>query len=181
MPTSQIENVAPIINYAFGLRPKSVLDLGVGCGKYGHLLREYLDIGQGRLDPDEWKVRIDGVEGFGDYTHYLRQRMWGAYTSIATEDFTVGYYTAYDLVLLIDSLEHLDKEAGRSLLSRLIRHNKNVIVSCPFGPNYREQGAVFGNEFERHRAHWTPEEFKEMRGTHIYSGVCTVWHLKGQG
>ena len=55
------------------LKPNSILDVGVGFGKIGgHLFREYTDILESESDPERydrknWKVRIDGIEGFAAY------------------------------------------------------------------------------------------------------------------
>jgi 2-polyprenyl-3-methyl-5-hydroxy-6-metoxy-1,4-benzoquinol methylase len=41
----------------------------------------------------------------------------------------------YDLVLLIDVLEHFDKPTGQSLLEKLLRQNKGVLISTPKNPS----------------------------------------------
>lgn len=46
MPTSHPNQINEIIQIAELLRPASVLDVGVGYGKYGFLLREYLEANQ---------------------------------------------------------------------------------------------------------------------------------------
>ena len=66
MPTSVPYGVPIIAGAARQLRPKSVLDVGIGFGKYGMLFREYLDIWDmecvADYDPAAWKTRIDGIE-----------------------------------------------------------------------------------------------------------------------
>jgi len=52
--------------------PISILDVGVGFGKWGHLFREYTDINEAENDParyqrKKWRVRIDGIEGYAAY------------------------------------------------------------------------------------------------------------------
>ena len=176
MPTSDIANVPPVIKEAVRLRPRSVLDLGVGFGKYGVLLREKLDIEPGRVKPEHWSVTIDGVEAFERY----RNPIYGfVYNRLAFEDFSQDpdKYRAYDLVLLIDSLEHLDKQVGRRVLGRLRSNNRHLIVSCP---NFDcPQGAVNGNEYERHRARWYPREFVAFGGTILHEGLCCVASVPG--
>lgn len=160
------------------LQPKSVLELGVGSGKYGVLLREYLDIAHGRLSFGSWETKIHGVEGFPSYLNGLH---YSVYDRVNVEDFSLIenyiHYIDYDLVLMIDSLEHIPKDKGVELLSFLIECNNTVIVSCPFGVHYIEQGAVYGNEFERHRAHWTPQDFEALGGKMLFKGVCAVYQF----
>lgn len=172
MPTSEASNITAIVQAVCTINPKSILDLGVGCGKYGALCREYLDLSYGRNQPEQWEANIVGVEGWEKY----RNPMWNLYSQVLIEDFTkpAQMYANYDLVLMIDSLEHLPKDEGKKLLEQLLQHNHFVIVSCPWGANYLEQEAVFGNEYERHRAHWRPNDFVSMGGRLIHLGVCVV-------
>lgn len=179
MPTSDIGSVPAIIHEAYRLQPKRVLDLGAGCGKYGVLLREYLDGAHGRVQRSQWQVEINAVEGWKPYINDLHHAV---YSIIWSDDFSsfYPYYTGYDLVLMIDSLEHLDKTWGERVLDTLLKNNKQVIVSVPMGRFYREQGAEFGNEFERHRAKWNDVDFVSRNGRLIHDGVCTVYSLQGR-
>jgi hypothetical protein len=173
MPTSELSNIYPIVAKAARLQPKRILDLGIGFGKYGVLLREYLDVAEFRIRPEQWKLTIDGVEAFENY----RTGVWDIYDEVHIEDFTKTYqtYKDYDLVLLIDSLEHIERPLGDTILDTLLTNNRNVIVSCPDG-DY-PQGAVNGNEFETHRARWTPEDFTIRGGTILHKQVCCVAHI----
>ena len=177
MPVSEIDNIPAIINQVARIHPSTVLDLGVGGGKYGVLCREVLDWKYGRVRRDDWKAKIYGMEG-----HYAyRNPAWGVYNHVFEEDFALtppDFTIGYDLVLMIDSLEHIEKEKGKALLTHLIENNANVIVSCPDG-DY-PQGAVFGNELEVHRAVWTKDDLKLMGGRVLYHGVCTVCRFSRQ-
>lgn len=176
MPTSNAYNIAPIIDAATHIKPKSVLDLGIGWGKYGALLREYLDGGNGALSESlsltSPRTVLVGYEGFEQY----RNPMWDLYDTVHITDIIYPplweRFSNYDLVLLIDSLEHLEREVGEKLLQHLVEKNKNVIVSCPDG-DY-PQGAVYGNEYERHRSVWCREDFEKRGAKILYHGVCTV-------
>jgi predicted O-methyltransferase YrrM len=64
MPTSQFYQISDIVEFIVRTNPKSILDIGVGFGKYGALAREYLDQGERLYD---WKRRIDGIEVFEEY------------------------------------------------------------------------------------------------------------------
>jgi len=49
MPTSDLYNITPILTIISNLKPKKILDVGCGFGKYGLLMREYLEVWQERL------------------------------------------------------------------------------------------------------------------------------------
>jgi 2-polyprenyl-3-methyl-5-hydroxy-6-metoxy-1,4-benzoquinol methylase len=174
MPTSDSANLSPIIHTLLFLQPKKLLDLGVGFGKYGALAREYLDVAQTRVHPDDWEVQIDGVEGFQSYRS---SPLWDAYNTISLEDIREHYteYTGYDVVLFIDALEHIERPQGDAILEHLLVHNKNVIVSCPsfFAP----QKTVNGNVLETHLSQWNEEDFTVRGGKIIHRGVCNVAHI----
>ncbi len=179
MPVSDIGNIGPVVREALRLRPSSILDLGIGVGAYGLLLRQYLDIAQGRLHPDEWEVIISGVEGFEKY----RNPVWDMYTHVEIANFAepeqAVRYGGNDLVLMTDSLEHLDQRTGAWLLDSLIEQNKHVIVSVPVGANYMEQTAFLGNGLEVHRHKWEENDFVVRGATIIHRGVCVVASIPG--
>jgi SAM-dependent methyltransferase len=147
MPTSHPSLISPIMERVLELRPLSILELGIGYGKYGALLREYFP-----------KALIIGVEGWAAY----RNENWSKYDEVLIQDFVHVASGNYDLVLMVDSLEHLDKQTGGMLLKKLVGENRRVLVSTPDGEY--PQGAVNGNEYERHRATWTATEFVALGG-----------------
>ena len=72
MPSSRPNVIPTVIHLLQQLKPRSILDVGVGFGKWGHLFREYTDIVAAEHDPrryqrEHWHVRIDGIEGHEPY------------------------------------------------------------------------------------------------------------------
>jgi 2-polyprenyl-3-methyl-5-hydroxy-6-metoxy-1,4-benzoquinol methylase len=140
------------------LNPQSVLDVGCGFGKYGMLAREYLEY-WGAGAALNWKRKIDAVEGFANYItplhHYIYNTIYVKNVLII-----IDKLKGYDLVLLIDVLEHFDKPQGETLVESLISHNKGILISTP--KVFAEQGDTFGNEYERHKTVWTEQELKSL-------------------
>lgn len=64
MPSSNFLQIPTVVHFALSLCPTRILDVGIGNGTYGFLLRQYLDISEQRLDRAQWQRRIDGVEVF---------------------------------------------------------------------------------------------------------------------
>jgi hypothetical protein len=175
MPVSDIHNIAPILAEVVRLQPGTILDLGIGFGKYGMLCREVLDGVNGRVDPLLWQTFIEGVEGHDSY----RNPVWGAYNLITIRDFRFGgHWANFDLVLMIDSLEHCDKPNAYDLLDQLLESNKHVIVSVPLG--FCPQGPVFGNELERHRSVWRKSDFQKYGPVVLHEGICLVVSMEGK-
>src|SRR6185295_2131552 len=74
----------------------------------------------------------------------------------------------YDLILIIDVLEHFTEKDGIELLRHCVAKGKHILVSTPL--DIGEQGAVYGNEFERHRFQWKKKHFEQ------FSPVTFFWN-----
>lgn len=176
MPVSDLSHVPVVMSEVMRLNPGRVYDVGVGFGKYGVLCREVLDATYGRCRPNDWGVVINGVEGFVKY----RNPCWELYDDVLHGVDIASIYDTiigYDLVLFMDVMEHFPKEVGQTILQTLVQNNKQVIVSVPIGDC--PQGAVFGNEYEVHRASYQPKDFNMYNGIVLHRGTCFVMSIKG--
>ncbi len=176
MPISDYRHIPQVLDEVYALQPETVLEFGIGFGKWGVLLREVLDAMYGRCRPDQWRRAICGVEIFEAY----RNPCWDAYDVVDVSNFTVGGFPPSDLVMMMDSLEHLTPEVGIPFLDGLVKNNKHVIISVPNG--YMPQdSSPYGNVYENHR--WTfngLEEFARFDGVKLlYQGLCTVVSIPG--
>ena len=176
MPSSQHYHISKIMSLIITLNPNSILDIGTGFGKYGMLCREYLELWDGRKKYSEFLRRIDGIEAFEEYITPVHRFV---YNNIYAEDALkildkVDF--KYDLILLIDVLEHFDKSTGRSFLEKMLQLHGGVLVSTP--KKVSNQTDAFGNEFERHRSQWTKAELVEMgKGLWISDRISHISYL----
>jgi hypothetical protein len=138
------------------LKPDSILDIGVGFGKYGVLCREYLELWDGRGRYSEFIRRIDGVEAFQNYITPLHRFVYSNIYVDDALDLIDKLDFNYDLVLLIDVLEHFKKEDGQLLLNKILRKNKALLVSTP--KKVSDQKDAFNNTYEIHQSQWTKHE-----------------------
>lgn len=155
MPSSQHFQISKIMDIIIALKPFSVLDVGTGFGKYGVLCREYLELWDGREEYNFLK-RIDGVEVFENYITPLHKFI---YNNIYTEniiDLVEKLDYSYDLVLLIDVLEHFTKEEGKWLLNTLLSKNKGILIGTPKNPSTQKD--AFENVFETHKSLWEKKD-----------------------
>lgn len=139
MPSSHF-HLIPTIIATMGRYPhKRYLDIGVGCGKYGMLAREYV-----------WPTRLDGIEAHADYiTPILRL----IYDTIYVQDVMKFPFSeqVYDLYLMVDIIEHLTKEDGIKLLERI---PGDIIISTP-KKFYQDDCPDI---WERHKSLWSEED-----------------------
>jgi hypothetical protein len=162
MPSSFYDAIPVVLAAAMELRPRSILDVGIGFGKYGLLFREYLDVsaqttGGLAFDPRRRGVRIDGIEAFQPYVTDLQRAVYDTIYTGEAQALLPGL-GPYDLVFMADVLEHFTKADGRILLSQaLAKAHRGVLVVTP--AIHFDQGPVFGNPYEVHRSFWTPGDF----------------------
>jgi hypothetical protein len=78
-------------------------------------------------------------------------------------------HDSYDVVFAWHVIEHLGREeAERTLESLAALADRYLVVGTPWGRV--EQGAVGGNEHERHLSYWTPEDFDALGFDNIVIG-----------
>ena len=163
MPSCRPTIVPLVVHLVRQLKPRSILDVGIGFGKWGHLFREYSDILEAEHDPSRyqkqnWQVRIEGIEAHAPYVTPMHVFL---YDRIYIGDATVliRSLSTYDVIFLGDVIEHLEKDVGMELLREALEHaSKAVIVSTPKYETGQED--LCGNEFERHRSLWTAADFR---------------------
>ncbi|HEU5119740.1 MAG TPA: hypothetical protein VFT71_02030 [Candidatus Nitrosocosmicus sp.] len=155
MPSSQYYHISKLMEMIISLDPKSVLDMGSGFGKFGVLCREYLELWDGR-QKYEFKRRIDCVEIFQQYITPLHKYVYNNIYNENILDIAPKLDISYDLILLIDVLEHFEKNDGLPLLKALLHNHSCVLVSTPKNPTPQQD--AFGNVYETHRSAWSMHE-----------------------
>lgn len=143
-------------------RPKKLLDIGVGFGKYGFLAREFLELWDGREKYDDWTVQIDGIEAYEEYITDLQKKVYSRIYIGTAQDILPTLKDRYDLILLIDVLEHLERNQALELIKTCLDVSRNLALSTP--KEWIPQEDAFGNDFETHRSHWTKSDLKGFPG-----------------
>jgi hypothetical protein len=172
MPSSRCNHIPIVLGVVQQLAPRSILDVGVGFGKWGHLFREYTDIRLSERDParyqrENWQVRIDGIEG---HAPYLTPAHAFFYNHIFVGDMRtqIDAVDTYDLVFLGDVLEHVAHDDGQTLLRACLAHaTRAVLVTTPARETH--QADACANPLEIHRSVWQAADFSALAPavTHI--------------
>jgi hypothetical protein len=174
MPTSPYSHLSLYVEYLMDVKPESMLDIGLGNGKMGFIARDLLDVMYGeRYKRKEWLLKLDGIEVFDDY---IQAHQKAIYDKIYIGDAfsVIDSLGNYDLVVMGDVLEHFPKEKGWEMLDKCVSHTgKALALFVPLGSGWH-QGAIYGNECERHLSSWHQYEFDAMsKFFHIleYKGI----------
>jgi hypothetical protein len=142
-----------------GRRPSAVLDAGIGFGLWGALLRQYLDVWSGRIQPEQWTTRIDGIEIDEKRVQAHARHL---YTEILVGDVREvlpvrAAEQRYDVILFGDVLEHLPKDDALALLDTAVDLAlQQVVVRIPLGDGWRREGR---EEPDHHRSRWYANDF----------------------
>lgn len=158
MPSSRYQVIPSVLDLVVGMNPKSILDVGIGYGKYGVLFREYLDVWKTNKPFQQRVTQIDGVEAFLEY----RTPVWDVYDNVYTDNIiTLAPELArikYDLLFMGDVIEHFEKEEAKKLLGTL--NYNHIIIITPF--QVLKQDAVYNNQYEIHKSEWKHQDFPNL-------------------
>lgn len=155
MPSSSIDALTLIVRTAVALKPRRVLDLGMGTGKYGFLLREQIDLAQ-----QQRTVTLVGVEGYADYVGD-HQRV--VYDEIVVDD--IRHFLAssqrepFDLVLLLDVIEHFEPNDGLEVTLRSLEISPFLLIATP-AAYWRQDDP--SNDLETHRSWWPRSRLRRL-------------------
>ncbi len=158
MGTSNWQNIPYCVEILMKIAPKSVLDVGVGFGRWGMIVREFCDVWFQRVFRDQWAVRLEGIEAFArSITDYHRVFYNQIHLGDAAE--LVGKLPGpWDVTIYGDVLEHFTKKTAVRLIETSLANSAYVLLNIPLGEEHPQEDA-YGNEYERHRSSWEAEEF----------------------
>jgi len=140
-------------------RPRTILDAGIGFGTFGQLLRQYLDVWEGRIRREDWHVTIDGIELVPErvlpHQRYIYDRIAVGDIRELVPQLASGY--VYDAILFGDVLEHLPKGDATQLLKTAVALARHfVLIRIPLGNGWRERGRARADD---HLSKWEVEDF----------------------
>lgn len=173
MPTSYHGYITDVIDLVKMIKPKSILDVGVGFGKWGSLFREYLDIMPGRVFPGDWQIRIDGVEVFKKYLDQYKH-LSAIYSRLSLGNIceVAESIDSYDLIFASDVIEHIPKSDVYPLVERLKKKSNEIVFIVPIGVAWAKQGELYGNPNEAHVSVWEPGEFEALGFAFYKMFIC---------
>jgi hypothetical protein len=178
--SSFVDQVPIIVFLLLKLNPKTVLDVGKGFGKYGLLLHEYVGIDSTkRPDPsktlsEQSRVTVDAVEVNQNYlwphiSQFYRHVYVGRVQDLCNS------LPSYDVVLMADVIEHIEKAAARQVVEYFLAQGSTVVVSTP---RHFFQQDLYESPDEHHVSFWTLGDFqgpdRSVLHQNVGSGVIYV-------
>jgi 2-polyprenyl-3-methyl-5-hydroxy-6-metoxy-1,4-benzoquinol methylase len=143
---SDYQYIYEVLHVIEQVKPRSILDVGVGFGRWGIMCRDILEIDRGRLLPDTWTTRIDGIKIYEPYAKALGNFAYNhLYVGDALE--IIDRLGHYDVILCGDVIEHFDKETGRLFVSKMLDRAGIVIMTCLRNAFFRSTGFGIEKDF----------------------------------
>jgi SAM-dependent methyltransferase len=168
MPTSNWQNISYNIELVRKLNPKTILDVGVGFGRWGFLFREFLEIWDDSNYKGEWNRIIDGVEIFPDYLKDYHKYFYNKIYQGNALKFLRNTDKYYDLINCGDVIEHFEKKEGQELIDLCLERGRYVLINIPIGKNWGQNGTP-ENPFEAHKSIWYNSDFTKYKNNIIKS------------
>jgi SAM-dependent methyltransferase len=159
MGTSNWQNISYCIELIRRMNPQRILDVGVGFGRWGILSREFLEVWNQKIYSKDWDLQIDGIEIFEPNIEEYHKYFYSNIFKADAASFVKNIKDNYDLIIIGDMLEHLEKEKGLEFLSDCLCKTKYLLLNIPIGGKW-EQDELYGNKYERHLSTWKLRDFK---------------------
>jgi 2-polyprenyl-3-methyl-5-hydroxy-6-metoxy-1,4-benzoquinol methylase len=136
------EGIQEMIRAILSGQHRTVIDVGAGAGKWGRLLAGLVG-------------RIDAIEIWQGYVErYSLPDLYSKVFVMDARDF--NWNPPYNVVILGDVLEHMDRASAVAMLSRIRDSGSRVFLTIPI--SLCPQGEVNGNPHEAHLDQWTNAE-----------------------
>lgn len=160
MPSSDPSTVGWFAYWLTTLQPKKILDVGIGFGRYGFMIREFLEVWNNRYHKKDWTIRIDGIEIFEDYITPIHEYLYDNIHITDIRQFCKNC-EKYDLIILGDVIEHMPRNDGFKIIDILKKKCRWMIIQTPLG--FMLQPPVFDNMYEEHVSSYNVSDFPVYR------------------
>lgn len=157
MASPKIRGVPFIMEVISRTLPSKVLDIGIGFGKIGYLLRYNFELWQ---TGDKFTIQIDGIEAYEPIITPLQRSIYNTIhigDALSVID-NISVY--YDTVLMIDLLQYMSKAQGLELMFKCINKTDNIVVVIPLSRERLNNHATFENPFEKQLTEWLTSDIE---------------------
>lgn len=158
MGTSNWHNILFCIEVLMKIEPRQVLDVGVGFGRWGIIVREFCDVWFGRVLREEWNINIEGIEAFPANIDEYHKSFYNKIHLGDAKAILPTLKNQWDVIIFGDVLEHFERSLGEKILRWSIDHSSYVLVNVPLGVSW-SQDDKYGNLYERHLSSWEASDF----------------------
>ena len=158
MGTSNWQNIPFCVEALMRIAPQRVLDVGVGFGRWGIIVREFCDVWYGRVSEQQWSVHVEGIEAFKNNIASYHKAFYNKIYYGDAREVILKLDSSWDVVIFGDVLEHFERDTGEMLLNWCLDRSEYVMVNVPLGPEWPQQ-EMYQNPYEKHLSEWNEADF----------------------
>lgn len=158
MGTSNWQQIPFSIEAMMDVSPMRVLDVGIGFGRWGMMVREFCEEWKGRMYRENWRVHLEGIEAFPKNVEEYHHLFYNWIHIGDGADIIAGMSARWELIIFGDVLEHWYKEDALKVLAKALDISDYVLINIPVGPGW-ERGGMYDNPYEEHKSSWELGEF----------------------
>ncbi len=167
MPSSNISSIFDILESIRLINAKSILDIGVGFGKWGLLIREYFDLRPHKKKGyDDWSIQLDGIEANEKYLTPVHDYIYNKIFIGEAIDILSNNNLYYDLIIAIDILEHFTKNEAYTFIKLCKNRARTILINTP-NIYYKLQREYF-NDYMLHNSGWDADDFIKLEAKYIW-------------
>lgn len=144
-----------------GFGNKTIVEIGCGFGRWGHLIRSQVDEGGNQ-------AYLVGCDIFPKYIRETKKHNPYDELIICDARWLPFKEKSADIAIIFEMIEHIKKEEALRVLSSLNDICKeSIIVSTPLG--FMSQPEIRGNKYEIHQSAWFENDLQEIGfNVHLY-------------
>ncbi|MBP7734985.1 MAG: hypothetical protein KA369_03340 [Spirochaetes bacterium] len=174
MPSNNLSSIFDIIETIRQVNASSILDIGVGFGKWGLLIREYFDLRPHKKKGyDDWSIQLDGIEANEKYLTPVHDYIYNNVFIGEAIDILSNNNLYYDLIIAIDILEHFTKQKGLEFIKLCRNRCRTLFINTP-NIYYKLQREYY-NQYMLHLSGWDAEDFIKAEARYIWhSGLYVL-------
>lgn len=161
MGTSNWQNIPFCIDTLMKIQPQRVLDIGVGFGRWGMIVREFCDVWYDHVLPNDWQIHIEGIEGFADNIDDYHKHFYNKIHIGDARRIIPTLSTTWDVIIFGDVLEHFERQEAEQLLEWALDNSTYVLINIPLGSEWPQEDK-YKNPYERHLSEWEAQDFVQF-------------------
>ena len=143
-----------------------ILDLGCGSSSALGRIKNQLKADMYSLGVDDFLPSIEKSRRNNIHSDYLKSNI-----------FQISFpEKSFDCTILLDVIEHFEKEEFLTFLPKLEKISKKIIIMTPNG--FVRQGEYDDNKYQLHKSGWTVEDMEKLGFTCV--GVSGLKFLRGE-
>ncbi|MCK4341966.1 MAG: hypothetical protein KAY37_09615 [Phycisphaerae bacterium] len=158
MISSAWQNIPFCVDALLKIAPRNVLDVGVGFGRWGMIVREFCEVWLPATGRQNGRVHIEGIEAVAECITAHHKEFYDELHVAEAADVFDDLTGPWDLTIFGHVLEHMPRDVALKLLRAAVERSQYVLVNVTLGAVYPQPESP-ANPYERRESNWESADF----------------------